>query len=90
MEIEYQSRSQRCYAVLFSNLIGERHKNMALQEGVCAIGCPICLKFFKPFCPKNMSFQSMKCLVFEVFRVFLHHLKFPPVIAKITKDFEKL
>ena len=24
------------------------------------LGVPFCLKFFKPFCPKNMSFQSIK------------------------------
>ena len=48
-------------------------------------GVPFCLKFVKPFCPKNKSFHSMKSLVSRVFRVFLHHLKFPPRSSKIQR-----
>ena len=65
------------------------YNNYELQNySMHAQGVPFFLKFVKPFCPKNMSFHTMKCLVSRIFRVFLHHLKFPTRLPKIQRIFK--
>ena len=51
-------------------------------------GVPYCLKFFKPFCPKNMSFQSIKYW-FPVFSEFSYTIQSFPRDCQKYKGFSK-
>jgi hypothetical protein len=76
-----------------------RHRGATLSLGLQTLqqptevhsvhyGVPFCLQLSKPFCPKNMSYQYMKCLISRVFRVFLPHLEFPLSSLKIQRIFK--